>query len=97
MLLNIALVKGDHSLAVVSKKITSGGAVPVKKTAITVPLKTLAQVNREMEMHIQQNAIASQQNSQQNINIHQQKDGLDSINGALDALIKLNGLGTLFR
>ena len=48
-----------------------------------------AQVNREIEMYLRQKALTSQQR----IVIQQQKDELDSINGALDAMIKLRGLG----
>jgi hypothetical protein len=90
LVLGIALAKGDHSLAVASKTIWSyGDAMDNKRIALTVPLKTLAQVNREIEMYLRQQAL----NRNQNINVYQRKDGLDSINSGLDALIKLRGLG----
>lgn len=89
LFLNIALAKGDHSLAVASKEIWRyGETIRDKNIALTVPLKTIAQVNREMEMHLRRQAL----NQPQNINIQYKKDGLDSINSGLDALIKLNGL-----
>jgi len=98
--LNIALAKGDHSIAVASKEIFRSyrGVFDVeeftdKDIALTVPLKSLAQVNREMEIYLRQQSL----NSQQNITIHQQKDGLDSINSGLDALIKMHGLGTILK
>ena len=94
LFLNIALAKGDHSLAVASKEIWHyGETMHDKNIALTVPLKTLPQVNREMEMYLRQQAL----NRQQNINIQHQKDGLDSINSGLDALIKLQGLGAFKR
>ena len=87
--LNIALTKGNHSLAVGKKMIYSSDDRRDKKVFLTVPLKTLAQVNRETEVYLRQRAI----NGQRNINVRHEKDGLDSINSGLDALIKLNGLG----
>lgn len=95
LLLNLALAKGDHSLAVASKEIWIVGEDELrdKAIALTVPLKTLAQVNQEVEMHLRQQGL----NQRQNINVQQQKDGLDSINGGLDALIKLRGLGAFSR
>ncbi len=90
LFLNIALAKGDHSLAVASKEIWRYGEIICDKNiALTVPLKSLAQVNREMEMYLRQQAL----NRNQDINVYQRKDGLDSINSGLDALIKLQGLG----
>jgi hypothetical protein len=90
LVLDIALAKGDHSLAVASKTIWSfGETMKNNSIALTVPLKTLTQVNREMELYLRQRAI----NRDQNINVYQQKDGLDSVNSGLDALIKLQGLG----
>jgi len=94
LFLNIALAKGSHSLAVASKELFQyRETIRNKKIALTVPLKTLAQVNREVEQRLQQQT----RNSQQNVNIQYQKDGLDSVNSGLDALIKLNGLGALMR
>ena len=88
--LNIALAKGDHSIAVASKEIWHYGEnIRNKNVALTVPLKSLAQVNRETEMYLRQQAL----NRNQDINVYQRKDGLDSINSGLDALIKMQGLG----
>lgn len=88
--LDIALAKGDHSLGVARKTIwVYGDDMKGERIALTVPLKTLAQVNREVEMRLRQQALSRNQN----INVYQQKDGLDSINSGLDALIKLQGLG----
>lgn len=88
--LDIALAKGDHSLGVARKTLwVYGDSMKDECIALTVPLKTLAQVNREMEMYVRQQAL----NRNQNINVYQQKDGLDSVNSGLDALIKLQGLG----
>jgi len=92
LFLNVALAKDDHSIGVGSKELT---LMLDKNTdthlALTIPLKSLEQVNRELEIYLQQQAL----NRQQNINIQYQKDGLDSVNSGLDALIKLQGLGAL--
>ena len=90
LVLGVALAKGKHSLAVASKEIwTYGETMKDDRIALTVPLKTLAQVNREMEIYLRQQALRRDQN----INVYQQKDSLDSINSGLDALIKLHGIG----
>lgn len=89
VLLNIALALGDHSVAVASKQIFSTEEEWIdKNVSLTVPLKTLAQVNLEMEMYLRQQAI----NRQQNITIQQKEGSLDSVNSGLDALLKLNAL-----
>ena len=101
MFLNIALVKGDHSIAVASKLLFDYGQDPEDKTiSLTVPLKTLAQVNQEVELYLRQQALANARNNNvqslnqnQNITITQKKDGLDSVNSGLDALIKMSALG----
>ena len=90
LVLDIALAKGAHSLAVASKTIWSyGDTMNDNRIALTVPLKTLEQVRWELEAYLRQQSL----NQQQRIVIQQQKDGLDSINSGLDALIKLHGLG----
>ena len=92
--LAIALAKGSHSLGVASKEIwTYGEQMNNKHVALTVPLKTLDQVNREMDRYVRQQAA----NSRQHITIQQQRDTLGSINSGLDALIKLQGLGVTIR
>lgn len=90
LVLDVALAKDDHSIGVASKAIfDSRDGFTDKRVALTVPLKSIEQVNREIEMYLRQQALSSQQR----IVIQQQKDELDSINGALDAMIKLRGLG----
>jgi len=94
LVLDIALAKGNHSIAVASKTIWSyGDTMNDNRIALTVPLKTLEQVRWELEAYLRQQSL----NQQQRIIIQQQKDGLDSINSGLDALIKLQGLGAFRR
>jgi len=101
VVLKIALVKGEHSIAVASKTLQKHGfEAEDKAIALTVPLKTLAQVNQEMELYLRQQALANARNNNvqslnqnQNITIQQKKDGLDSVNSGLDALIKMQALG----
>jgi len=103
--LNIALVKGDHSIAVASKELRRTSVEPEDRTiALTVPLKTLEQVNREVELYLRQQALVNARNNNvqslnqnQNITIQQKKDGLDSVNSGLDALIKMSALGAFSR
>ena len=101
----MALVKGDHSIAVASKQLQDILAELENKTiALTVPLKTLAQVNQEVELYLRQQALANARTNNvrstsqnQNITITQKKDGLDSVNSGLDALIKMQALGAFTR
>lgn len=91
LFLNIAFAKGNHSIAVTSKKLYASfwqTTLRDMNYSLTVPLKTIAQVNREMEMALRQQNLSRQQR----ITIQQQKDGLGTINSALDALIKYRGL-----
>lgn len=105
LVLKIALAKGDHSIAVASKKLRSSSVEAENKAiSLTVPLKTVEQVNREVELYLRQQALADARNrnvqssdKNQNITITQKKDELDSINSALDALIKMNALGAFDR
>lgn len=97
LFLNIALAKGEHSIAVASKELP-----PMKNETIslTVPMKTLAQVNREVELYLRRQARnnnVQSLNQNQNITITQKKDGLDSVNSGLDALIKMSALGAFNR
>lgn len=92
--LEIALVKDNHSIGVAKKEIYSSWWKPKSSSlSLTVPLKTIEQVNFERQLAVQKQAQSAQRNSQQNITVQHQKDDIDTINGALDALIKLNGLG----
>lgn len=83
LVLNIALVKGDHSIAVASKVLLPiNSTYKDAKIALTVPLKTLAQVNRELELYLRQQELANARNSSvqgpsqnQNITVTQKKDG----------------------
>jgi len=105
LVLQIALAKGDHSIAVASKKLHTANLKLKNKTiALTVPLKTLEQVNQEVELYLRQQELANARNNNvqspsqnQNITIRQKKDGLDSVNSGLDALIKMQALGAFNR
>lgn len=105
LFLRIALAKGDHSIALASKELQNAFADRENKTiSLTVPLKTLAQVNQEYELYLRKQELANARNSyvqspnqNQNITITQKKDELDSINSGLDALIKMSALGAFSR
>ena len=61
-------------------------------------------MNQEVELYLKQQALANARNNNvqspnqnQNITITQKKDGLDSVNSGLDALIKMSALGAFNR
>ena len=57
------------------------GLNTINKRSVTVPLTSLSQANFNRQLEVQQN-----------INIRNEKDSLDTVNSALDALIKLRAL-----